>query len=465
MRILLSNPDSLGDFVLRQPLISALQAEGHQLLLVVRDFVAPLKELLFPETPHVVCPGNPYQAGFTLDHEDGARYLARIREFEPELLVAASYQYTILEELTVLSFSGARSLGMDGRLYPGDPEAGRAIEPSLEFRARVSVDADAPEVRKNELLASTILGRKITLPPPSIKLSAATVQEATAHLKTLGLKPGEYWAACMGETEYTRVRNWGAANWTAFCARVLDDPNARILYLGTPEEAPIVEEIRKALGPLAARTVNAATRPCDLERLLGLVHLARGYIGKDTGPMHFAAALGKPVLAVFGGGTWPRFIPAARAGTALTVNLPCRGCDWRCHVRDSWCVKNVPVDEVVAAFERIQASENGPFTVRELPAAPALLHRIARESHDRHIEQTRRFSQKIKDLEQELANRMSEVRSTELQSALEMKAAEAKALARIVPALRDEIEHLHAEARPNPLAGIQDALQRILRRN
>lgn len=465
MRILLSNPDSLGDFILRQPLISALLAEGHQLLLVVRDFVAPLKELLFPETPHIVCPGNPYHAGFALDHEDGARILARIREFDPELIVAASYQYTLLEELTVRAFPSAASLGMTGYLYPGDPEAGRAIEPSLEFQARVAVDADAPEVRKNELLASAILGRDTVLPPPAITLSASAIQAASAHLNTLGLEPGAHWVACVGETSYTRVRNWGAANWTAFLAHILADPDARVLFVGTPEEAPAVEEIRAALGPLAARTVNASARPGTLEQLLGLLHLARGYLGKDTGPMHFAAALSKPVLAVFGGGTWPRFIPAARAGAALTVDLPCRGCDWRCHLRDSWCVKSVPVEEAIAAFARIQSGDNGPFTVRELPAAPSLLHQIARESYDRHIEVTRGFSQKIKELEQELAYALSEPRSTELQSALEMKTAEAEALARIVPALRDEIERLQAEARPSPLAGIQDALQRILRRN
>jgi hypothetical protein len=181
--------------------------------------------------------------------------------------------------------------------------------------------------------------------------------------------------------------------------------------------------------------------------------------------MHFAAAMGKPVLAVFGGGTWPRFIPAARAGAALTVDLPCRGCDWRCHLRVSWCVKNVPVEEAIAAFARIQSGDNGPFTVRELPAAPALLHQITRESNARYIEVTRGFSQKIKELEQGLSNGLSEGRTSILRSTLEMKTEEAEALARIVPALRDEIERLRAEARPSPLAGIQDALRRLLRRS
>ena len=57
---------------------------------------------------------------------------------------------------------------------------------------------------------------------------------------------------------------------------------------------------------------------------------ARLYLGNDTGAMHLAAALGVPVTAVFGGGTWPRFVPAAVCGEAVVHPLPCFGCGWDC---------------------------------------------------------------------------------------------------------------------------------------
>ena len=42
MRILVSNPDTIGDMVLRQPFYSALLQHGHELMLIVRDSVVPL---------------------------------------------------------------------------------------------------------------------------------------------------------------------------------------------------------------------------------------------------------------------------------------------------------------------------------------------------------------------------------------------------------------------------------------
>ena len=39
--------------------------------------------------------------------------------------------------------------------------------------------------------------------------------------------------------------------------------------------------------------------------------------------MHAAAALGKPLLAVFGGGTWPRFLPAVEPSVTVTVGVSC----------------------------------------------------------------------------------------------------------------------------------------------
>src|SRR5207247_4436511 len=55
--------------------------------------------------------------------------------------------------------------------------------------------------------------------------------------------------------------------------------------------------------------------------LLALTQLSAGYVGHDTGPMHVAAAMGKPVLAVYGGGTWPRFRPAVTPSVALLVGV------------------------------------------------------------------------------------------------------------------------------------------------
>ena len=66
MRIAVSNPDNIGDFILRQPMLAALREAGHDVLLIARDFVAPLAADLFPNVRVLRCVGNPYARDFSL---------------------------------------------------------------------------------------------------------------------------------------------------------------------------------------------------------------------------------------------------------------------------------------------------------------------------------------------------------------------------------------------------------------
>jgi ADP-heptose:LPS heptosyltransferase len=48
MRIIASNPDTIGDVLLRQPLYQALQNAGHELTLIVRPLLAPVMQSIAP---------------------------------------------------------------------------------------------------------------------------------------------------------------------------------------------------------------------------------------------------------------------------------------------------------------------------------------------------------------------------------------------------------------------------------
>ena len=99
-----------------------------------------------------------------------------------------------------------------------------------------------------------------------------------------------------------------------------------------------------------------------------LTQLSAGYVGHDTGPMHVAAAMNKPVLAVFGGGTWPRFRPAVAPSVALLVGVPCVGCGWVCAFEQPYCIKSVPAGEVLRAATGL---EEGRVAGREWRRAGA----------------------------------------------------------------------------------------------
>lgn len=377
MRILASNPDTIGDLMLRQPLYRALTDAGHELMLVVRPLVEPIVPLVAPGARVAVAPANLYGGGLEPGDPTLAGVAEAARAFEPDVLLVAPFQWTVLEERLALTIPRARCIAMTGRLF-ADPKFGPS--PPSVIRGTVAVAEDAPELAKNEKLAAPVLGRATSLPEPRIEPGAAHRRAAEAELARLGLSPGGYWAACVGHTDYTAVRNWRAGSWAELLAGWARDHGRRFLLVGSAGESLASADVRRRMGD-SGRAAPEWYGPGEgaIDTLIGLLALSRGYVGRDTGPMHLAAALGKPVLAVFGGGTWPRFLPAADPSVSITVGVPCSGCGWVCPLQDSYCVKDVPVAVVREAADALETGTVKDRVVRVLKADEALLGRIARE--------------------------------------------------------------------------------------
>ncbi len=375
MKILITNPDTMGDFVLRQPLFAELSAAGHELLLVTRSAVSPLAPYAAPGARVVHCPLNPYEPNFPKHLGELESLVNTCRDFAPNRIVVAPYQRTLLDEYLVECLPDTPSIGMNGYLFRGSPAAGLDQSSSLKLSQEAAVSEDDLEIRKNEALCAAVLGRNVTLPPPAIEATEESREHAFSLLRKLGFNAERVWVACAGHSQWTAIRNWNLENWSQTLSRICERHEIEIVFPETRDEDEATEAIRRGMGAMRDRTVNLCSSPLSLPQLIGLLSVSAGYLGRDTGPMHLAAALGKPVVAVFGGGTWPRFIPAARNGCAVTVEVPCSGCDWHCHLSDSFCVKTVSEEAVLKGFART-ASESGPFRVQREEASEWLLRKM-----------------------------------------------------------------------------------------
>ena len=91
---------------------------------------------------------------------------------------------------------------------------------------------------------------------------------------------------------------WGAKQWPAArygeVARLLRDDGIRSLVNYGPGEEELARAVEAASGG------NARAILCTLSELIALIRRAALFIGGDTGPMHLAATLGVPVVALFG---------------------------------------------------------------------------------------------------------------------------------------------------------------------
>ena len=92
---------------------------------------------------------------------------------------------------------------------------------------------------------------------------------------------------------------WPPESWAALAHAVWKDlPDAQVLLCGSPQEQSVLEEIRAAAGNDGRMHNLAGELP--IPRLLALIEDAHSMVSVDTGPAHAAAALGCPLVVMFG---------------------------------------------------------------------------------------------------------------------------------------------------------------------
>jgi ADP-heptose:LPS heptosyltransferase len=125
-----------------------------------------------------------------------------------------------------------------------------------------------------------------------------------------------------------------------------------IVLTGAKSDRPLVDAVAARLGGISKIDVCGTLDLVDLAAVLSRLDVL---VTGDTGPMHLAAAVSTPVVALFGPADPRRYGPSASLQRILRVDLPCSPCGLvrlppeRCrgHVPD--CMDGIRVDTVVAA--------------------------------------------------------------------------------------------------------------------
>ena len=133
---------------------------------------------------------------------------------------------------------------------------------------------------------------------------------------------------------------WGADNFAALLDRL---PADQIVLTGSASEAGEVEKIGRGRCNLAGKT--------DLAQLAELYRHCALLITNDSGPMHLAAAVGTPVVAIFGP-TDPNLTgPYGKRHIVIRSGISCSPClkPYCAHVPQMECMDLVSVEQVLAA--------------------------------------------------------------------------------------------------------------------
>eukprot|EP01035_Chromulina_nebulosa_P031882 gene31882-42525_t len=213
--------------------------------------------------------------------------------------------------------------------------------------------------------------------PPAPALPAPVVTAARATLTSLRLTPGRYVVCAAAGFANVHLKTWPADRFAAALRHLSAQHALPVLLVGHESErahlAALLSAVSASPSPTNAPQLWLGSDN-SLPTLAALLADARLYLGNDTGAMHLAAALDIPVVAIFGGGTWPRFTPAARRGLALVQPLPCFGCGWDCafSATEAPCLTGITATDVTSALDRHLAAPDAPFAVHALPLSPSL---------------------------------------------------------------------------------------------
>jgi lipopolysaccharide heptosyltransferase II len=144
---------------------------------------------------------------------------------------------------------------------------------------------------------------------------AATVKSKwkTEGAKWVAIQPGARWAN----------KRWPVENFTELVHLLAQRfPETRFAVFGGDDEKNLGEIISRAAPERCLNLCGQTTLP----EMVEWVRLCELMVTNDTGPMHAAAALGKPLIALFGPTEPRRTGPYGRLENVLRIELPCSPC-------------------------------------------------------------------------------------------------------------------------------------------
>ena len=336
--VLVVGPAWIGDMVMAQSLFGVLAARlGNPPV----DVLAPrwCSELLgrMPDVRHTVT--------MPLGHGELAPMVRRRigRELRTTGYAQAIVLPNSLKSALVPWFAGIpRRTGWRGEMRYGLLNDMRHLDPGrlplmVERFVALGVDADAPlpEIPRPRLRADTVAG--------------------AALRGSLGLDPDRPVLACCPGAEFGPTKRWPESHFAAVAAQAIG-AGMQVWLFGSGGDREVCAAIRAALDLQAQAHCSDLAGRTTLGDAIDLLSCARVVLSNDTGLMHVAAALGRPLVVVYGGSS-PRFTPPlVDAPELFTSSLACVPCFARtCRYGHYRCLWDQRPGPVAAAVLRLAA--------------------------------------------------------------------------------------------------------------
>ena len=327
--ILVVAPSWIGDTLMAQSLLTLLAQRGASIDVLAPDWTAPLLSRM-PELRRVI--SSPFRHGdFALAARRRLGHALKDEGYGEAIVLPNSWKSALVPFFAGIpkrtGYKGEARYGLLNNRHTLD----KAAFPQLVARyAQLSQHVAAAPLAQ--------------WPQPRL---TSTPEQQAACREALGLPQGvQPYIFCPG-AEYGPAKRWPARHFAAL-ARELATAGTPIWIIGSAKDAPIGAEIEQASG-------GAATNLCgrsSLENAIDLIAGARAIVSNDSGLMHVAAALDRPLTALYGSSSPTYTPPLSPRAKIVSLHLACSPCFKReCPLGHLDCLEKLAPETVRATLD------------------------------------------------------------------------------------------------------------------
>ena len=341
MRTLVISPNWIGDAVMAQPLLQLLKAAHPErpIDVLAPPAVSPVWRQM-TEVAEVL--ETPFRHG-ALQLKERWRYarLLRRRGYADAYILPNTLKYALIPWLAGIprrvGYKGESRYGLINVMHHDDTPP-RAMVP---FYAAL---ADAP-------------GTPLRAGLPRPRMAAGSDQVAAACAK-VGLDPGRPLVVFAPGAEFGGAKRWPPAHFGQLALHILArDPQAQVALLGSPKDADTCNEV---LAAAAAGAPGGAVPPglaslagkTSLSDAVALIAGAAAVVSNDSGLLHVASALNRPVIAIYGPTDPDHAPPFSDLAASISLRLECSPCRQReCPLGHQNCMHGISAGQVWQTLE------------------------------------------------------------------------------------------------------------------
>jgi heptosyltransferase II len=212
-------------------------------------------------------------------------------------------------------------------------------------RKRVALTSIAQERSTSSLPGMPDISLNVSVLRRQQARTRMEVQGVDFRRKVVGVNPGAF---------YGSAKRWLSERYAALLDKLIESERAAVVVFGAPNEAAIARAIQSSM---RQRPVVLAGRT-QLSELIAMIACCDLFITNDSGPMHLAAALHVPTVAIFGSTDATATGPMSTTAVILNKSVECSPCLLRECPIDHRCMTRISVEEVHQEVVRlIEASQ------------------------------------------------------------------------------------------------------------